>query len=793
MKWNSLLIAMILIGIWPVSAQTTTFNYQGKLTDSGGLAASYDFTVHLCATPIANCNTGDGSLAFQDLNAIVVSNDGSFNLPVSFGSTLFDGSSRYLRILMRRNGQVSYTELTPRQEITSSPYSIQSLKATNTLQLGGVAANQYVLTTDTRLNAVQNTTTQQPGVNFNIGGTGTANVFAAATQFNLGGSRILSNGGTHNLFLGLNSGAAITTGSNNAFFGKDSGRINHSGGNNSFFGTFAGYNNGAGSSNSFFGSDAGFNTQSGGSNSFFGSGAGFTNQSGNLNTFFGIGAGFNSTGSSNTFVGSNSGNTNTSGGNNTLLGANANVASANLSFATAIGAGAVVNVNNTLVIGRAADTVQLPGNLTQNGTTTSLTLANGFVATGAFGAGTIPVSGGGARMMFYPRKAAFRAGRVLSAWEDANIGDYSAAFGWETIANKIGSFAGGYSNIAAGDYSTVFGNNSRATGLSSVALGDSAKAENSHAVALGFGATAIGVSSFALGGSSNASGANSIALGNLASASATYAIAIGKEALASTEGAVAIGDGAEATGQFSFAGGQGSTAIGLESTALNGGFSSGRASLAIGGGTNALGDNAVAIGWNLMAGQNHSVALGKYATSFQEGAFVYGDGSTSIPGNPNGTHIVSATAPNQFVVRAAGGFRFRTKPDLTTGCDLPSNSGTFACTSSRFHKENFEVVSVREVLHRLRRIPVMEWNYRGEQKGVRHIGAFAEDFYREFRLGTDDKSIGLLDIAGVNTAAIKALDEEVELLRKTNAEQQKQIDQLKSVVCTLKPDAAACK
>src|SRR5438034_4909578 len=38
--------------------------------------------------------------------------------------------------------------------------------------------------------------------------------------------------------------------------------------------------------------------------------------------------------------------------------------------------------------------------------------ANGWAATGTFGSGAIPVTGPGVRVMWYPHKAAFRAGSV---------------------------------------------------------------------------------------------------------------------------------------------------------------------------------------------------------------------------------------------------------------------------------------------------------------------------------------------------------------------------------------------
>ena len=56
----------------------------------------------------------------------------------------------------------------------------------------------------------------------------------------------------------------------------------------------------------------------------------------------------------------------------------------------------------------------------------------GFAANGVLNTGTIPATGIGTRMMWHPKKAAFRAGHDHPAWDDVNIGQYSAAFGLNT-------------------------------------------------------------------------------------------------------------------------------------------------------------------------------------------------------------------------------------------------------------------------------------------------------------------------------------------------------------------------
>src|SRR5687767_5582529 len=57
--------------------------------------------------------------------------------------------------------------------------------------------------------------------------------------------------------------------------------------------------------------------------------------------------------------------------------------------------------------------------------------SKGFLVTGTLdNAGSVPDLGSGSRMMFYPGKAAFRAGYSPSIqWNDFNVGRYSVAMG----------------------------------------------------------------------------------------------------------------------------------------------------------------------------------------------------------------------------------------------------------------------------------------------------------------------------------------------------------------------------
>ena len=169
------------------------------------------------------------------------------------------------------------------------------------------------------INYIQNGLAQQASSNFNVSGNGTVggafsgNSVNSQTQYSIAGTRVLSNAGASNIFVGAGTG---TTGSDNSFFGV-----------------------GAGTSN-------------------------------------------------------------TTGFSNTLLGSGANVGVGNLTFATAIGAGAVVSNNNSIVLGRGSDTVRIPGGLTVNGTITgtfnvSATSLSGIVGTANGGTGLSGVGSSG--------------------------------------------------------------------------------------------------------------------------------------------------------------------------------------------------------------------------------------------------------------------------------------------------------------------------------------------------------------------------------------------------------------
>src|SRR2546426_5493750 len=215
------LLMVLCVFASTVFAQTSSFTYQGRLTDGGTPAnGNYDLQFVLFDSLSGGAQVG----STQTLNTVAVSN-GVFTVSLDFGASAFPGASRFLEISARPSGSGSFTLLSPRQQITSTPYALRSLNSSSadSVPASGVPAGSG--------NYIQNSAGQQASSNFNISGNGTAggtlsgNVVNATTQYNLNGSRILSNAGTANLFAGVGAGSN-NSGDNNSFFGLSAGGSN---------------------------------------------------------------------------------------------------------------------------------------------------------------------------------------------------------------------------------------------------------------------------------------------------------------------------------------------------------------------------------------------------------------------------------------------------------------------------------------------------------------------------------------------------------------------------------------
>lgn len=151
---------------------------------------------------------------------------------------------------------------------------------------------------------------------------------------------------------------------------------------------------------------------------------------------------------------------------------------------------------NTTLGDAATDLITLNGTIA-----TYLSLGSGsspdggLIAKGTRAGGQVlPVSGTGTRLMWYPRKAALRAGTVMGGsqtqWDDANIGYESVAFGVDAMASgNQSTVTGGTSNTASAVYAVVGGgqSNTASGAIATISGGEGNVASGSRATVSGGG------------------------------------------------------------------------------------------------------------------------------------------------------------------------------------------------------------------------------------------------------------------------------------------------------------------
>ncbi len=389
----------------------------------------------------------------------------------------------------------------------------------------------------------------------------------------------------------------------------------------------------------------------------------------------------------------------------------------------------------------------------------------GFSLFGNVSAGAIPMTGAGARLMWYPKKYAFRAGYVEGTqWDDANIGLYSTALGKSTTAGGYSSVAMGSYTRAIADCSTALGNYGLASGKYSTAMGYVAAAIGENSTAMGSNTTAVGKNSTAMGSSTNAGGENSTAMGSSTNASGTNSTAMGSATVASAEYSTSMGQSTTASGGNATAMGIGTIASGRYSTAMgNYTSSTGTASTAIGSQTTASAPNSTAMGTWTTASGGYSTAIGcRVTTNGMDGACIIGDYSDTP---------TSSSANNQMTMRFAGGYRLFSNSGVTTGVYMNAGVSGWMNYSDRNSKENFHQVDGEQLLVKISELSISEWNYRGTDASVRYVGPVAQDFYAAFHLGGKDSlGINSICIDGVNMAAIQALEKRTSELKKAYEE-----------------------
>ena len=88
-----------------------------------------------------------------------------------------------------------------------------------------------------------------------------------------------------------------------------------------------------------------------------------------------------------------------------------------------------------------------------------------------------------------------------------------------------------------------------------------------------------------------------------------------------------------------------------------------------------------------------------------------------------------------------------------------ANATAFNTTSDKNLKKDITSVEPRDILKKVNELPIGEWSFISGDDNVRHIGPMAQDFKQQFGLGPSDKTINVMDSAGVALAAIQGLQE----------------------------------
>jgi hypothetical protein len=308
---------------------------------------------------------------------------------------------------------------------------------------------------------------------------------------------------------------------------------------------------------------------------------------------------------------------------------------------------------------------------------------------------------------------------TVAAGQFAVVGGGSgtqACDGWSAIA-------GGYNNAASGSGEDAF----IGAGEGNVLI----DYDNDSLVVGGNGNQVSSYQSSIVGGLSNSISIDNgfIGGGSNNNVSGEYgAIAGGLHNTVSGEG------GYIAAGGYNTASGEGALVDGGFNSTANGTFST------------------IPGGYANNAAGTYSFAAGARASAAQTGTFVWSDGS-------DGDTMLTSARAYEFLARASGGVTFWTNAASTVGATLAPGSGTWASASDRNLKTDVARIDDAAVLAKVATLPIEHWSYKSE-RGVRHVGPMAQDFYAAFKVGEDDKHITSIDEDGVALVAIKALHAE---------------------------------
>jgi hypothetical protein len=350
-------------------------------------------------------------------------------------------------------------------------------------------------------------------------------------------------------------------------------------------------------------------------------------------------------------------------------------------------------------------------------------------------------------------------------------GDYSLAAGASSIAYGSASVAMGSNALASGGSSIATGSGTEASGEVSTAMGQDTTASGNYSTAMGINTIATKQGSVAMGADTVSDGLESMAFGRATTASGNYSTAMGYQTSASGVVSTAMGNGTEASGIFSTAMGAVTTASGDVSTAMGQATeASGTFSTAMGNGTEASGILSTAMGLNTTAEDYLSLAIGVHNKtdespnpdffSYQNTAFVIGNGGFDSEGNPVGT---SDTFSNAFEVLFDG--------TTTIAGDLSINSDA---------RLKANIISLGSTLTKLLQIDGKSYTMKKDENKKQKIGVLAQDIEKVFpELVSESNGIKSVNYQGLVPVLINALKEQD---AKMNEQESKYLEQEKRLI-----------
>jgi trimeric autotransporter adhesin len=788
-----LIFTIVLVAAFSLTnaAVPTTMNYQGRLTDSGGtpLTGTYSiqFTIY--------ADAGGSTSLWSETQLSVSTNDGFFSVLLgsvnAIPESIFDGSDRWLGIKVGTDPEIS-----PLTQLSSVPGAFHASS------VEGYSSGPNNVINGLWSSAAGDSNTVNADYSTVAGGLANVIDVSEIADTTLDTTDIFNNPGM--IYTSFTDKSSPTSLGPFAFVGG--GLSNHA--HCSFSSIVGGFSNQSNGHFAFVGGGFGnrigddpngclcgnFSVIGGGAinriSGHFGTiGGGLTNRI--LNCYIGatIGGGrWNQTDNHVSTVGGGfrnfaSGFASTVGGgeaNNAILdyatvgGGQSNIAEAEYSTIAGGGQNDPTNPASNNVVYDMYGTIGGGGN-NKVGSNNGITFDSpyGFIGGGVSNSVLSThssISGGESNTIFTPH------GAIGGGKSNVIDGEYNVIAGGQnnTSANSHATVGGGLNNFAVDFFATISGGDSSLANAmyATVGGGHANQSINEYTVVSGGKANqATGHASAIGGGLDNISTnwATTVAGGEFNGAVGLYAaVGGGFENRAGGDSSVIAGGSINANDGLSSAiggGRQNVINIGADRSVISGGdnnFANGIGAAIGGGAENIAGQGSYATvpgGFQNEAIGNNCFAAGQNAKAYDECSFVWSDCCQNADGTTGGPFY--SNGPNSFNARATGGFYFRTSCDTAmtplAGVYVPPGGGAWLTLSDVNSKNFYGNIDGRDILAQLDKLQISRWSYKTQDESIQHIGPTAQDFYRLFGVGDNDRSIATVDPDGIALAAIQAL------------------------------------